>query len=137
MKNNQSEQKLADLTSLYEITKVLASSTSLNDSLEQIMEIISARTGMTNGTVTIVNPVTGQLEVEVAHGMSEKSRKLGKYKIGEGITGRVVASGSPIIVPQISEEPMFLNRTKSRKNLKPESTSSTDVTAIMSRYSSV
>ncbi len=123
MKDIRSEQKLADLTSLYEITKALASSTDLSECLEQVMEIISARTGMTNGTVSIVNPVTGQLEVEVAHGMSDESRKLGKYKVGEGITGRVVASGAPIIVPQISEEPMFLNRTKSRGNVKPESTS--------------
>ncbi|MBU0482929.1 MAG: sigma 54-interacting transcriptional regulator [Proteobacteria bacterium] len=78
------------------------------------MAILSAETGMSNGTVTIINPVTGQLEIEVAHGMTAEARSRGKYKIGEGITGRVVASGAPIVVPQISEEPLFLNRTKSR-----------------------
>ncbi|MBU0481273.1 MAG: sigma 54-interacting transcriptional regulator [Proteobacteria bacterium] len=123
MTDNNSQQELADLTCLYEITRALASSTDLRDCLEQVMETLSARTGMTNGTVTIINPVNGELAIEVAHGMSDESRKLGKYKIGEGITGRVVASGAPIVVPQISEEPMFLNRTKSRGNVKAEATS--------------
>ena len=72
---------------------------------------------MENGTVTIVNPITGKLEIEVAHGLTAEGRKRGKYKIGEGITGRVVSTGEPIIVPQISEEPLFLNRTRARGNV--------------------
>ncbi|EKD37414.1 MAG: hypothetical protein ACD_75C01140G0001, partial [uncultured bacterium] len=47
----------------------------------------------------------------------------GIYKLGEGITGRVVASGTPIVVPLISEEPLFLNRTRSRANQKKEALS--------------
>jgi Nif-specific regulatory protein len=31
--------------------------------------------------------------------------------VGEGITGRVVQSGKPIVVPRVSHEPLFLNRT--------------------------
>jgi len=36
-------KELEDITCLYEVTKVLASSTDLRDSLEQIMEILSVR----------------------------------------------------------------------------------------------
>ncbi len=75
---------------------------------------------MDNGTVTIVNPITGKLEIEVAHGITAEGKRRGKYKIGEGITGRVVSTGEPIIVPQISEEPLFLNRTKSRGNISEQ-----------------
>jgi Nif-specific regulatory protein len=46
--------------------------------------------------------------------MTAEARKRGIYKFGEGITGRVVASGSPIVVPQISQEPLFLNKTRAR-----------------------
>ena len=38
-----------------------------------------------------------------------------RYKLGEGITGEVIATGSAITIPKISEEPRFLNRTSSRK----------------------
>ena len=110
-------RQLEDLTVLYEITKQLASSLELRECLEKAMYILADMKGMENGTVTIVNPITGKLEIEVAHGLTAEGRKRGKYKIGEGITGRVVSSGQPIIVPQISEEPLFLNRTRARGTL--------------------
>jgi Nif-specific regulatory protein len=38
-----------------------------------------------------------------------------KYKLGEGIIGRVIQTGEAVAIPKISEEPLFLNRTASRK----------------------
>jgi len=107
-------KELVDLACLYETTKLLASSMDLRDCLEQIMAILSERKGMENGTVTIINPSTGQLEIEVAHGLSVEARQRGKYKVGEGITGRVVATGEPIVIPHIGAEANFLNRTGAR-----------------------
>ncbi len=118
MSEKTTDKKIVDISILYEITKVLASSVDLRDCLQQVMAILSESTGMINGTVSIINPATAQLEIEVAHGLSAEARKRGKYKLGEGITGRVVAGGSPIVVPRISEEPLFLNRTRSRGNIK-------------------
>jgi len=71
------------------------------------MSILAAFMGLKNGTVTIFNPVSGELAIEVAHDMTAEARRRGVYKVGEGITGRVVASGRPMIVPDIHEEPMF------------------------------
>lgn len=111
--NNQ-DIELKNLSCLYEITKHLASTHSLQESLEKVMETLAREKGMNSGTVTIVNPATGDLEIEVAHGITAEARRRGKYKIGEGITGKVVVTGEPILVPQIGEEPMFLNRTRTR-----------------------
>ncbi|MDR3089698.1 MAG: sigma 54-interacting transcriptional regulator [Desulfobulbaceae bacterium] len=114
MHKNTVEAKLRDISCLYEITKQLASSQDLRFCLYSAMKILSEMKEMENATVTIINPVTGNLEIEVAYGISEEERKRGKYQIGEGITGRVVASGQAIIVPHIATEPLFLNRTQSR-----------------------
>jgi len=118
MDQKTAEFELAETTTLYEITRVLASSMDLRECLQQVMEILAEKKGMHNGTVSIVNPATAILEIEVAHGMTAEARKRGKYQVGEGITGRVVATGAPIVVPQISEEPLFLNRTRSRGDIK-------------------
>lgn len=104
----------ADLACLYEITRELASAADLRVCLAKILAILSERKGLNNGAVTIINPLTGQIETEVAHGITVEARKRGTYRIGEGITGRVVASGAPIVVPQISKEPLFLDRTSAR-----------------------
>jgi len=109
-------QQLEDLTVLYEITKQLALSLELSDCLEKSLKILCDLKGMENGTITIIHPRTGKLEIEVAHGISSEEKRRGKYRIGEGITGRVVSTGQPILVPQISDEPLFLNRTKARSN---------------------
>ena len=112
--------QLKELTSLYEITRQLASSLELSDSLDKVMAILAEEKGMENGTVTVVNPLTGKLEIEAAHGISSAAQKRGKYKVGEGITGRVVATGEPVIVPHIAEEPLFLNKTQARGSLTEE-----------------
>src|SRR5205085_12132416 len=39
------------------------------------------------------------------------------FEPGEGITGRVVQSGRPIVGPQVSGEPIFLRRTSNRPEL--------------------
>ncbi len=116
-------KELQNITCLYEITKVLASSTDLRDSLEQIMKILSGSKKMHNGTVSIINPLTGQLEIEVAPGMPAEARKRGKYNVGEGITGRVVATGQPIVIPHIGEETQFLNRTRTRGDISTQENS--------------
>lgn len=123
MTENNLDSQLQDLTCLYEITRELASSFVLSDCLAKAMKLLSEIKVMENGTVTIVNPITGKLEIEVAHGLTAEGRKRGKYKIGEGITGRVVASGEPIIVPHIAEEPLFLNRTRSRGDINDQNRS--------------
>jgi Nif-specific regulatory protein len=117
------EAELRDLTCLYDITRELASSADISECLEKSMEVLSSSKEMENGTVSIVNPVTGKLEIEVAYGITAEGRRRGKYKIGEGITGRVVATGEPIIVPHIAEEPLFLNRTRSRGDIKNQNRS--------------
>lgn len=112
-----------DLGTLYEITRALASSDDLRKCLEESLTVLSERTKLGNGAVTIANPITGQIETEVALGMTAEARKRGIYKFGEGITGRVVASGSPIVVPQISQEPLFLNKTRARAEKNQEALS--------------
>ena len=40
-----------------------------------------------------------------------------RYRVGEGITGKVVQTGKPMVVPRVSREPMFLNRAADRPEL--------------------
>ncbi|MCW5212215.1 sigma 54-interacting transcriptional regulator, partial [Desulfobulbus sp. TB] len=105
-----------DLSCLYEVTKILAVGTDLQKSLNRVVQVLTDMKQMENGTVTIVNPLTRELEIEIACGITTKAQKKGKYKLGEGITGRVVSTGEPVIVPCIGEEPLFLNKTGLRNN---------------------
>jgi len=131
----QQGQEFINLTCLYEITRHLASATSLQDCLEKIVNTLAEHKKMDNGTVTIINPATGELEIEVAHGITAEAKRRGRYKLGEGITGKVVATGEPIIVPQIGEEPLFLNRTRTRGDERKKKSSFLCVPILASQQS--
>jgi Nif-specific regulatory protein len=103
-----------ELALLYEISQTLTAAAPLSRSLQQILTILAQEAGMDRGTITILNPETAQIQIEVAHGLTAEARKRGRYKLGEGITGRVVETGEPAVVPRVSQEPLFLNRTRSR-----------------------
>ena len=129
------DQEFINLTCLYEITRHLASATSLQDCLEKIVTTLAEHKDMDNGTVSIINPTTGELEIEVAHGISAEAKRRGRYKLGEGITGKVVATGEPILVPQIGDEPLFLNRTRTRGDERKKKSSFLCVPIIADQHS--
>jgi Nif-specific regulatory protein len=108
-------QKIEEVTLLYEISKALNVSLDLKKSLYEVLEILSSSMDMERGTITILNPMRNEIHIEVAHGLSRAAMARGKYKLGEGITGRVIETGKALLVPKISEEPLFLNRTATRK----------------------
>jgi Nif-specific regulatory protein len=68
--------------------------------------------------ISILDPANAELHVDIARGISESSRQRGRYKLGEGITGRVVATGRPVAIPKLRNEPMFLDKTGARKNIR-------------------
>ena len=103
-----------ELSLLYDITQTLATAGPLDRNLQQILSILAQNLGMERGTITILKPETQEIHIEVAHGLTAEARRRGRYKLGEGITGRVVETGEPMVVPRVSQEPRFLNRTRSR-----------------------
>ncbi|MCC6544468.1 MAG: nif-specific transcriptional activator NifA [Nitrospirae bacterium] len=120
---NKLNYKIVELSTLYEIAKRLGSSVDPKVTLSSILEILSESMGMSRGTLTLLDPETKQLYIEFAHGLTPEEKSRGIYRIGEGITGKVVETGEPIIVPDIGKEPMFLNRTRSRGDIKRDNIS--------------
>jgi Nif-specific regulatory protein len=108
-------KKIEEVTLLYDISNALNVSLDLKKSLYEVLDILSRSMGMERGTITILNSMRNEIHIEVAHGLSRAAMAKGKYKLGEGITGRVIETGKALLVPKISEEPLFLNRTATRK----------------------
>jgi len=108
-------KKIEDVTLLYEVSEALNEHLDLKKSLYKVLDILSSSMNMLRGTITILHPLSNEISIEVAHGLSKSAMQKGKYKLGEGITGRVIETGKAVTIPKISQEPLFLNRTDSRK----------------------
>lgn len=110
--------KQVEITALYEISKLLGASLNLRSNLRGVMKVLSEYLEMKRGTVALRS--NSEVSVIAAHGMSEEEIRKGRYSLGEGIIGRVAKLGSPIVIPNIGEEPLFLNKTGARKMIKKE-----------------
>ncbi len=106
--------ELRKLRFLFEVTQVLNRSLSLDESIGCVLRKMAEHMDMLRGTLTILNRETGEIEIDHAYGLSSEERSRGRYRLGEGVTGRVVESGKPAIVARISQEPLFLDRTRTR-----------------------
>jgi Nif-specific regulatory protein len=102
-----------EITALYEISKLLGSSLNLRSNLRAVLGVLAEYLDMKRGTVALRDNL--DVSIVAAHGMSEEEIRRGKYKLGEGIIGRVAKLGSPIVIPNIGEEPLFLNKTGARE----------------------
>jgi Nif-specific regulatory protein len=113
-------RKTEEFTLLYEISQALSESLDLRKSLYKVLDILSNSMDMVRGTVTILNLLRNEISIEVAHGMSRVAMERGKYQLGEGVTGRVIQTGEAFLVPKISQEPLFLNRTATRRVIRDQ-----------------
>ena len=108
---NESETTARELLLLYEVSRRLDESLDMREVVQPVLEALARHMGMNYGTLTLLHRDTGQILIEAAHGLSEGQFRRAKYRLGEGVTGRVIATGEPVIVPRKSESPLLLDRT--------------------------
>jgi Nif-specific regulatory protein len=113
------DPRRADLETetLHEIGKLLSLSTDLNKAFTSALNLLGLYLGMENGTLSLFDPVTGEVFIEAAPEMADAERILGRLRPGEGVVGRIFATGLPVVIPDLAQEPAFLNRTGSWRDL--------------------
>ncbi len=116
----ESAREVDKLGLLFTISQTLDSELDLRDAMGPVLKAMSRQTGMTRGTLTLLNRANGEILIEAAHGLSASQQQKGRYRLGEGITGKVVQTGRAAVVPRIADDPMFLNRTGARADLRKE-----------------
>ncbi len=107
-----------NLASLLELSQALSGTLNLKHSLHRVLEILEHRHGMVRSAITLLRQ-DSELHIEASNGIAPEGQRA-QYRLGEGVTGRVVESGKPVVIPQVSREPMLLNRAVQRKGLKEE-----------------
>src|SRR4030095_12256674 len=97
------------LAVLVEAGLVFSGELSTRVAFEQVPDILKRRHGVTRGAVALLNAKTQEIRIEVSSGLTDAGR-FARYRLGEGITGRVVETGKSIVVPKVGCEPMFTHR---------------------------
>ncbi len=106
-----------EISCLYEITRAIHATLDLRKSLNKALDLLSDHLGISRSSITLLNPDTSEIYIEVAHGISSTQKTRGRYKLGEGVTGRVIETGRPMVIPHVDDEPLFLDKTGARSRI--------------------
>ncbi|WP_376956885.1 nif-specific transcriptional activator NifA [Azospirillum sp. A26] len=106
-----------ELLTIYEVSKILGSSLDLEQTLREVLRALSYQLQMHRGRVYLQGE-DGALRLVAAQGLPKDSPAQEiDYNQGEGISGRILKTGMPAVVPNLAEEPLFNNRSGGRDDL--------------------
>jgi Nif-specific regulatory protein len=106
--------EVIELTALYEIAQLIGQAHDLDQTLTAVLKVLHDILRMERATLILLDESGRHLTIKASYGLNEEERRRGVYQLGEGITGTIFASGAPFVVPDIQQEPLFLNKTGAR-----------------------
>ncbi len=115
------DRKILELSALYEVAKTLGSSLDLKKTAQEVFGILHKRLGLNRGTLVLRKPGEDDYSIWAGYGLTASELSRGRYRKGEGVTGKVLATGHPMGVPNIDKEPLFLDKTRARGELQRDS----------------
>ncbi|WP_425319734.1 sigma 54-interacting transcriptional regulator [Malikia spinosa] len=115
-----------------EVMKHIGKSLAPDLVLREMLHLCSELLGLNRGRILLADNLEAIMElppgsslqvtsasIRYAYGLTQPECERGRFRRGEGITGRVLATGQLIIVQDIDHEPTFLCRTVPRDDLPP------------------
>jgi Nif-specific regulatory protein len=94
------------LGSLLEVSEILASPLALRPALERVLAKLGRDAGVVRAAVLVLDAASSEIRVDVSIGFGPEAQRT-RCKLGQGIVGRVVASGRAAFAAPLAREPLF------------------------------
>jgi signal transduction histidine kinase len=95
------------LPALYRISSLVGRTEDSGLALRSILAEIIAALHAASGSISLLNPDTGKLEIEVHQGLPADTDEVG-LRLGQGITGWVAFHGRPQLVTNVSNDSRYI-----------------------------
>ena len=100
-----------ELSAVLDLCETAGSTADLAEGFGRVMRVLSGYRGFQRACLLLLDESTGKLVPVSTFGLTSNESDRGSYLAGEGITGGVAATGRARIIPDVRQEPDFLNRT--------------------------
>ena len=104
---DQLQARLDRLESLHKVSRRVHSTLDLRESLQIILDEAIRLMRATSGSVCLINPTNGFLEIEAARGLPPNAQSV-RLRVGEGVTGHVARTGRPVRIGDVSRERRYV-----------------------------
>lgn len=98
---------------IHAAAQLIGKSLDLAVSIGAVLELLAERLLLKKGRVIQTDPASGLLRITYSYGLSEQEIAKGVYTMGEGVTGRVMATGEIALIPDVNREPAYIGRISS------------------------
>ncbi len=99
---------------IHEACRIIGHALDLDQALRDVLHILGERLPTERATIALMDEELGHLKIRASYGLSSAEEARGIYGPGEGVTGKVFLTGEPCIILDITQEPLFLDRTRAR-----------------------
>jgi K+-sensing histidine kinase KdpD len=104
----EAQRRMTDLVLLRKVGETASSGNDLQELFDQILDSIVHSAGVEVASLMLVKE-DGLLHIASAHGLSDEIAKTVRVASGEGISGHVLSTGEPILVPNIDQDKRFVS----------------------------
>ncbi|HEY5960001.1 MAG TPA: sigma 54-interacting transcriptional regulator, partial [Polyangiaceae bacterium] len=87
------------------------------ETLRRVLEWLDEQLELKRAVLTLADASGEALQAQVTHGIEPEQAERMRYRLDEGITGQVYTSGKNLLLPSISADPTFLDRSGLRAGL--------------------
>jgi Nif-specific regulatory protein len=108
------QRELRVVQLLFNISQALNRSLNLEEMMRPVLTMISEHVGMIRGTVILLSPETGEIEIELTHGLPREAQSTGSHRSCRRIEDKVVETGIPAVVEMCSQKPSLLDESRIR-----------------------
>ncbi len=95
---------------LYQIAVMLASTTDVNETIEQGMRLLKRHSYIDRCALFILGDDKETLELYASIDLTPQQKKIATYRLGEGATGLAAQSAEPVVIENIHNNINYLNK---------------------------
>jgi len=100
-----------ELITVYEICRILCGTLDIEHSFRAALTTLAAQMYLSRAMIVLPDEDQDCLVVRGSVGLTAEQERRGRWHVGEGVIGKVYAVGMPMVVPDVSEAPEFIDRT--------------------------
>ena len=101
------QRRIKELTTLYEVSKILTSALSLDKALKAVVETTARMMGVKACGLRLLNESTGEMVLKAVYGLSQEYIHKGRVFVWKGVYKDVIFNGNAAIVSDVSTDPRF------------------------------
>jgi Nif-specific regulatory protein len=110
-RTSHDQRSHVELITVYEICRILGASLDIDRTFRSALNVLTAHLSLPRAMIVLADAEEADLRVHSAVGLTRQEAERGRWQNGEGVIGHVFGTGMPVVVPDVTQAPEFIDRT--------------------------